>query len=92
VQVEKIHLNEDYYGPNGFHAKDIAIIVLIDKLFFSNGIAPVCIDWNSEYNVVNGDQGKVGVKYYMCSIFLQLYLIYYYSLSNFASFNIPNNS
>jgi len=58
--VEMIHLKEDYYGPSGFHAEDIAIIVLQDRVSFNNGVSPVCIDWNGNYNVVNGDQGKVG--------------------------------
>jgi len=60
VQVVMIHLNEDYNGRYGFHAQDIAIIVLQKGVSFSNDVAPVCIDWNGKYNVVNGDQGKVG--------------------------------
>ncbi|CAI6368302.1 unnamed protein product [Macrosiphum euphorbiae] len=57
--VEMIHLKEDYYGPSGFHAEDIAIIVLQDRVSFNNGVSPVCIDWSGNYNVVNGDQGKI---------------------------------
>jgi len=56
-----IHLKEGYNGPTGFHAEDIAIIVLQKGVSFSNGVAPVCIDWNGKYNVVNGDRGKVGL-------------------------------
>ncbi|XP_029342388.1 uncharacterized protein LOC115033024 isoform X1 [Acyrthosiphon pisum] len=59
INVETVHLNEGYYGPLGFHAEDIAIIVLQNRVSFSNGVAPVCIDWNGKYNVVNGDQGKI---------------------------------
>jgi len=59
VQVEMIHVHEGYYGSPGFYAADISIIVLSNKLSFSNGVAPVCIDWNDKYNVVNGDKGKV---------------------------------
>jgi len=65
VQVVLIHLNENYYGPTGFHAQDIAVIVLQSRVSFSNGVSPVCVDWKGNYNVVNGDQGKVGVKYFL---------------------------
>eukprot|EP00102_Acyrthosiphon_pisum_P015054 XP_008185439.2 PREDICTED: limulus clotting factor C-like isoform X2 [Acyrthosiphon pisum] len=58
INVEMIHLKDGYYGPTGYHAEDIAIIVLQNRVPFSNGVAPVCIDWNGKYNVVNGDQGK----------------------------------
>ncbi|XP_022182774.1 uncharacterized protein LOC111042453 isoform X2 [Myzus persicae] len=57
--VEMIHLNKDYHGPTGYHAKDIAIIVLQNRVYFSNGVAPVCMDWSGKYNVVNGDHGKI---------------------------------
>lgn len=64
-----IYLKEGYYGPTVFHAQDIAVIVLQDRVSFSDGIAPVCIDWNGQYNVVNGDQGKVNLynKYIVCT-------------------------
>ncbi|XP_022182777.1 mannan-binding lectin serine protease 2-like [Myzus persicae] len=54
-----IHLNEGYFGSLEFHAGDIAIIVLQNRVSFSNGVAPVCIDWSGKYNVVNGDHGKI---------------------------------
>jgi len=56
-----VHIHEGYYGFPGFHANDISIIVLPNRLSFSNGVAPVCIDWNSKYYVVNGDKGKVSL-------------------------------
>ncbi|XP_029345072.1 modular serine protease isoform X1 [Acyrthosiphon pisum] len=59
INVEMIHMKEGYYGPTGFHAEDISIIVLQDRVSFSNDVSPVCIDWNGKYNMVNGDQGKV---------------------------------
>ncbi|CAI6346657.1 unnamed protein product [Macrosiphum euphorbiae] len=59
INVDIVNLKEGYYGPTGFHAEDIAIIVLQNRISFSNGVAPVCIDWNSIYNVSNGDQGKI---------------------------------
>jgi len=62
-----IYLNEGYYGRIGFHADDIATIVLKDRISISNGVAPVCIDWKGKYNIVNGDQGKVGLYYYLNS-------------------------
>jgi len=58
-------VKESYYGSTGFHAEDIAIIVLQSRVSFSNGVAPVCIDWNGKFNVSNGDQGKVGLLYYL---------------------------
>jgi len=61
VQVEMIYLKEGYYGSTGFHVEDIAVIVLSSKVSFINGVAPVCIDWNSIYNVKNGDQGMVNI-------------------------------
>ncbi|KAL4123123.1 hypothetical protein QTP88_015353 [Uroleucon formosanum] len=59
MNVEMIHVHEGYYGYPGFHINDISIIVLPNRLSFSNGVAPICIDWNDKYTVVNGDQGKV---------------------------------
>ncbi|CAI6368896.1 unnamed protein product [Macrosiphum euphorbiae] len=59
MNVEIIYLKEGYNGPTGFHAEDIAIIVLQNRVSFNNDVAPVCIDWNGKYNVVNGDQGKI---------------------------------
>ncbi|XP_016661871.1 limulus clotting factor C isoform X2 [Acyrthosiphon pisum] len=59
INVDMVHLKKGYYGPAGYHAEDIAIILLQKRVSFSNGVAPACIDWNSKYNVVNGDQGKI---------------------------------
>ena len=56
-----IYLKEGYYGSTGFHVEDIAVIVLSSKVSFSNGVAPVCIDWDSKYNVSSRDLGKVGL-------------------------------
>ncbi|KAL4112689.1 hypothetical protein QTP88_016431 [Uroleucon formosanum] len=61
LDVEKIYLKEGYYGGTGFHVEDIAVIVLARKVSFANGVAPVCIDWNSIYDVKNGDQGMVTI-------------------------------
>jgi len=61
VQVDVIHVHEGYYGSLGFYADDISIIVLTNRLSFSNGVAPVCIDWKDTYNVANGDKGKVSL-------------------------------
>jgi len=57
--VKTIYIKENYYGTKGFHAEDIAVIMLKNKVSISVGVAPVCVDWNSRYNVSNGAQGKV---------------------------------
>ncbi|XP_029344850.1 modular serine protease-like [Acyrthosiphon pisum] len=59
INVKIIYLKDGYFGPTGYHTEDIAIIVLQDTVSFSNGVAPVCIDWNGNYNVVNGVRGKI---------------------------------
>jgi hypothetical protein len=58
--VETIYLKEDYYGYDRFYSDDIAVIVLSNRINISEAVAPVCVDWNSRYNVTNGTQGKVG--------------------------------
>jgi len=64
-----VYLNEGFNGLDGLYADDIAVIVLANKVSFSNGVAPVCIDWKSRYNVNNGDQGRVNnmLYYIVCS-------------------------
>jgi hypothetical protein len=52
-------MKKGYYGANGNHAEDIAVIVLKNKVPISAGVVPVCIDWSSRYNVPIGAQGKV---------------------------------
>ncbi|XP_060870828.1 transmembrane protease serine 9-like isoform X2 [Metopolophium dirhodum] len=59
MNVEIVYLKERYQGYRVFHAEDIAIIVLKNQISFSNSVAPICIDWNGEYNEVNGDKGKI---------------------------------
>ncbi|XP_060837335.1 modular serine protease-like [Rhopalosiphum padi] len=59
LNVETIYLKEGYYGSNAFYAEDIAVIVLQNKISISSGVAPVCVDWNSRYNIQNGTQGKI---------------------------------
>jgi len=59
--VERIHLKETYFGLSGHYAEDIAVVVLQNSVSFSNGITPICMDWNGDYNVYNGDQGMVGL-------------------------------
>lgn len=53
---------DEYYGSSGFHANDIAIIVLSIKVIISNGVLPVCIDWDKQYTQQNGAIGKVKTK------------------------------
>lgn len=60
LKVETINLNNDYIGTAGYHAKDIAVIVLKDNVSVSIGVGPVCVDWsNKYYNIPYGAQGKV---------------------------------
>jgi len=61
--VETIYLKEDYNDIDGLYAEDIAVIVLTEKLSFSNGVFPVCIDWYNKYDVKNGDEGTVNMLY-----------------------------
>jgi len=63
VQVKTIYLSECYRGDNGLFDY-IAVTYSVSKqIFIYNGLAPVCIDWNSKYNEVNGYQGKVNLFY-----------------------------
>jgi len=63
--VETVYVKEAYNEEEGFHAENVAVIVLENKVLFSNDFAPVCIDWNSKYNVHNGALGKVNLFYYI---------------------------
>lgn len=56
-----IYLNEHHTPLTLSYAERIAIIVLQNWVSFNDVVALVCIDWNGEYNVVKGDQGKVGL-------------------------------
>ncbi|XP_060869942.1 uncharacterized protein LOC132944543 isoform X7 [Metopolophium dirhodum] len=59
INVDRILMQDGYNGFFGHYAVDIAVIVLQNSVFFSNGITPVCMDWNGIYNVSNGDEGKI---------------------------------
>jgi len=48
-------------NENGLHNDDISVLILANKVSFSNGITPVCIDWNNKYNTQDGDQGQVNL-------------------------------
>ncbi|XP_022160339.1 uncharacterized protein LOC111026551 isoform X2 [Myzus persicae] len=61
INVEMIYLNEHHTPLTLSYAEHIAIIILQNRVYFNDVVAPVCIDWNGEYNVVKGDQGKVKV-------------------------------
>lgn len=54
-----IYLKDGYYGSSGFHAEDIAIIVLPVKVKISNVVLPVCMEWTATFTVPNGSLGKV---------------------------------
>ncbi|XP_060870478.1 modular serine protease-like isoform X1 [Metopolophium dirhodum] len=59
IDVGLIYLREGYYGSSGYHAEDLAIIVLSNKIILSNVVMPVCVDWSKRYSVLNGAVGKV---------------------------------
>lgn len=55
-------MKEDYNDIDGLYAEDIAVIVLTEKISFSNGVFPVCIDWYNKYNDrKNGNEGTVNI-------------------------------
>eukprot|EP00102_Acyrthosiphon_pisum_P024308 XP_016661518.1 PREDICTED: uncharacterized protein LOC100574425 isoform X2 [Acyrthosiphon pisum] len=56
MNVETIYLKEDDIERDD---DLIAVIVLENKFSFSNDISPICIDWNSIYNIQTGDLGKI---------------------------------
>ncbi|CAI6343863.1 unnamed protein product [Macrosiphum euphorbiae] len=60
MDVHMIYVPNGYNkNENGLHNDDISVLVLANKVSFSNGITPVCIDWNSKYNTQDGDQGQI---------------------------------
>ncbi|XP_029342723.1 modular serine protease-like [Acyrthosiphon pisum] len=60
MDVDIIYVSNGYNkNENGLHNDDISVLILANKVSFSNGITPVCIDWNSKYNTQDGDQGQV---------------------------------
>ncbi|KAE9526497.1 hypothetical protein AGLY_013145 [Aphis glycines] len=73
INVATVYLHEDYNGARDLHANDIAVIVLSNRLSFSSVVAPVCVDWNSIYNVLNGVEGKVFHLYLNLKLSLQLF-------------------
>jgi len=77
-------VSERFNGIAGLHADNIAVIVLANKFSFINGVAPVCIDWNSKYKVHNGDQGQVNCLYFnsiiVYSFLKDSYPKYYFEL------------
>ncbi|XP_060872105.1 uncharacterized protein LOC132946240 [Metopolophium dirhodum] len=59
MNVESVHLHENYRGYAWFHADDISIVVLENTISFSIGVSPVCVDWMSINTIRNGDKGKI---------------------------------
>ncbi|XP_029345751.1 mannan-binding lectin serine protease 2 [Acyrthosiphon pisum] len=57
--VEIVHLNEHYHGSSEFHANDLAIIVVRNRISFNIGVAPVCVDWRDINTIPNGAKGKI---------------------------------
>jgi len=56
---------ENIYLENGgffeFLANNIAIVVLKNRVSFSDYVKPICIDWLGKYDVINGFRGKVSL-------------------------------
>ena len=63
--METVYLNEYYYGNSEFHADDIAIVVLRNRISFSIGVSPICVDWTGRNTIPNGAEGKVCLSYYL---------------------------
>lgn len=63
--MEYIYLHEDYSGATDFNDHDIAVIMLSNNVSFNSEVGPVCVDWNAEYNVMDFQNGKVGLKYFL---------------------------
>ncbi|XP_029343828.1 modular serine protease isoform X3 [Acyrthosiphon pisum] len=59
IDVGFVYLKESYYGPSGYYADDLAIIVLQTHVTISDVVMPACIDWFKQYSVPNGSIGKV---------------------------------
>ncbi|CAI6346329.1 unnamed protein product [Macrosiphum euphorbiae] len=57
MDVEHIYLEKG--GFFEFLANNIAIVVLKNRVSFSYYVAPVCIDFDGKYNVINGYPGKI---------------------------------
>lgn len=64
-----IYLSDKYYGSPGFHAGDIAVILLPTKVIISTVVAPACVDWTNSFTVSDGEIGKVHVFLRLISIF-----------------------
>jgi len=60
-------LKEGYYGASGYHAEDLAILVLPIKITMSNVVSPVCMDWSKRYSISNGSIGKVNLLSNICA-------------------------
>jgi len=81
IKVETIYLKENYIEHDGY----IAVIVLENELSFSNDVSPICIDWNSIYNIQTGDLGKVNMLYYIVCSFIN-YIKYNLKMAVWSNF------
>ncbi|XP_060840495.1 uncharacterized protein LOC132921475 [Rhopalosiphum padi] len=59
MDVDIIYLHERFTGTHTYFAYDIAVMVLSNLVSFSNVVAPICIDWKSRYDLLNGVEGKI---------------------------------
>lgn len=56
-----IYFVEDFNISIASTTSDLAVIVLADKIEFSYGVSPICIDWYNKYGIP--DRGNVQVKF-----------------------------
>lgn len=57
-----IYLPDNYIGEYA-DSDDIAVVVLKTNVVFSSIVAPVCVDWDKKYPVLNGSIVKVNIWY-----------------------------
>ncbi|XP_060872108.1 uncharacterized protein LOC132946242 [Metopolophium dirhodum] len=59
MNVESVHLNENYRGYSWFHADDISIVVLQNTISFNILVLPCCVDWFGINTIPNGEKGMI---------------------------------
>lgn len=67
-----IYVPESYDTHNdGYQTDNKAVVKLANKVLFINGIEPLCIDWNSKYNVQDEVQGKENFLHFIVCSFIK---------------------
>jgi len=60
-----IYFVEDFNTSMASNAYDLAVVVLADKISFSYGVSPVCIDWYNKYGIPVRGTVQVNLLYYI---------------------------